>query len=391
MERPPDPASEPARRRRVLLGQLVANGDCLFATTVARQIKTDDPNCHLTWAISSRCRQVLRNNPHVDEVWEFELERHGELVEHWTDAKQLWENLKRTAHARRERGEFDEVYLTQFDYARVEDYDGTIRSLILGGYPRPITVPVNPVIRLGAEEVANVEQFVAAHPAVGRCAHVLLFECAPKSGQSFVTPAYALEVSRALTARRADVCVFLSSNLPVDTGEERIIDASRLSFRENAELTKHCTLLVGCSSGISWLGTSDWAKPLPYVQLLRGNAHLPNSFLHDHERRGLPTDGLLEMVDCPAPRLVDCLLAIFDQGFPAARARFHERISLKRTYADMLDVLLGQKRYAAAVRFVFNNLRRDWPARGLVVYPVWTAARHFVRAARHGWTRPAAR
>jgi hypothetical protein len=29
----------PARDRRVLLGQLAANGDCVYATTVARQIK----------------------------------------------------------------------------------------------------------------------------------------------------------------------------------------------------------------------------------------------------------------------------------------------------------------------------------------------------------------
>src|SRR5512138_3038540 len=43
-------------QRRVLLGQLEANGDCVYATTVARQIKTDNPDCHLTWAIGSRCR-----------------------------------------------------------------------------------------------------------------------------------------------------------------------------------------------------------------------------------------------------------------------------------------------------------------------------------------------
>ena len=29
--------------------------------------------------------------------------------------------------------------------------------------------------------------------------------------------------------------------------DDRIIDGSKLSFRENAELTKYCTLLIGCS------------------------------------------------------------------------------------------------------------------------------------------------
>ncbi|MEQ1577992.1 MAG: hypothetical protein ABL894_10090, partial [Hyphomicrobium sp.] len=55
---------------RILLGQLGSNGDCLYATTIARQIKKDFPGCHLTWAISSLCTRVLDNNPDVDEVWE---------------------------------------------------------------------------------------------------------------------------------------------------------------------------------------------------------------------------------------------------------------------------------------------------------------------------------
>ena len=49
---------------------LVSLGDCLYVTAVARQIKQDYPGCHLTWAISSRCSQVIQNNPYVDEIWE---------------------------------------------------------------------------------------------------------------------------------------------------------------------------------------------------------------------------------------------------------------------------------------------------------------------------------
>ena len=37
---------------KVSLVQLDANGDCLYATTIARQIKQDYPGCHLTWWIS---------------------------------------------------------------------------------------------------------------------------------------------------------------------------------------------------------------------------------------------------------------------------------------------------------------------------------------------------
>ena len=188
------------------------------------------------------------------------LDQRGDLGDHWPQVWKLWDDLRRESAARLAHGDFDEVHLTQFDPGRAEQYDGTVRSIILSGYPRPITVPLAPVLRLEPEEIANVQRFAEAHPAVGRCTHVLLFECSPKSGQSFVTPAYALEVSRALVARRADVCVLLSSNLPIVTGHERIIDASALAFRENAEITKHCTLLVGCSSGITWLASSDWGQ-----------------------------------------------------------------------------------------------------------------------------------
>ena len=57
-------------RMRILLVQLFSNGDCLYATAVARQIRHDYPSCHLTWAISSGCREMIRENPHIDDVME---------------------------------------------------------------------------------------------------------------------------------------------------------------------------------------------------------------------------------------------------------------------------------------------------------------------------------
>ena len=70
-------------RRRILLGQLAANGDCVYATTVARQIKADDPECHLTWAIGSSYRQVIAHNPHVDAVWEVPYSRKEDAIATW--------------------------------------------------------------------------------------------------------------------------------------------------------------------------------------------------------------------------------------------------------------------------------------------------------------------
>ena len=197
----------------------------------------------------------------------------------------------------------------------IDQIDRPTFSKLLGsgsvaGYPHPITALVSPVIRSGADEVAGMESFGAAHPAISRCRHIVLLECAPKIGQSFVKPAYVLEASRALVARRDDVCVLLSSNLAIGTGDERLIDASRVTFRGNAELTKHCMLLVGCSSGISWLATSAWDRLPPMIQLLKGSSPRPNSLLHNHERQSLPTSHLIEMIDCQVSRVVDCLCSV---------------------------------------------------------------------------------
>ena len=56
--------------KKILLVQLFSNGDCLYATTIARQIKNDYPGCHLTWAIAGFCKSIIANNPFVDEVVE---------------------------------------------------------------------------------------------------------------------------------------------------------------------------------------------------------------------------------------------------------------------------------------------------------------------------------
>ena len=58
-------------KQNILLVHLNSNGDCLFTTVIAKQIKEIDyPECHLTWAISNRCKQTIILNPHVDQIWE---------------------------------------------------------------------------------------------------------------------------------------------------------------------------------------------------------------------------------------------------------------------------------------------------------------------------------
>jgi hypothetical protein len=348
------------RRKRFLIGQLGSFGDCLYATTVARQIKNDYPGCHLTWAIGSIYRSILDGNPYIDAIWEFPLSKRTDLLDHW----QQFEN---EAIERKKRGDFDEIFLTQVWPNNLKNFDGTLRSSIFRAYNKPITVPVSPVLRLSPTEVENVRLFAKFHHLEEK-KHVILFEWSPKSGQSFVTLEFALEVSKKIIEKIPDLCVILSSNESVNSTDEHIIDGSVLSFRENAELTKYCTLLVGCSSGISWLCTSDWAKPLPMVQLLKKKTCMYASFVHDHEYHGIATDSIIEMTECSVNKLSECIQVILTEGFVPARQIFHKRIRINfRNYVGIIaTTLLQEKKYKEAIismrytakRWFFDRLFR---------------------------------
>jgi hypothetical protein len=276
-------------KKRILLVHLIANGDCLMATTVARQIKVDFPGSHLTWAIGFKCRHVIDNNPDVDEVWSVDYAPH-ELPH-----DDVWRKTKQEAERRKAAGEFDRVYYTQIFPENFNNFDGTTRTTIFRSYPGKITVPIAPVIRLHEHEVERVKRFAASND-LQRYQNVVIFECAPGSLQSPLTPEMALGVARRIVQRRSDTTFIISSHHKFESGHSAIIDGSVLSYRENAELSKYGTLLLGGSSGITWLMTSDWAKRLPTIQFLQ-KSHAWYSFAsvkYDHQFFGLDAGHILE-------------------------------------------------------------------------------------------------
>lgn len=358
----------PAPNKRILLGQLAARGDCLYATAVARQIKADYAGCHLTWAIGSLCRSILDGNPHVDAVWEIPLADHSEVAK-------VWYEFYAEAQARLRAGEFDDAFFTQIYPANYKNYDGTVRASIFRGYPRPVTVPVAPVVRLSAAEIENVRRFAQAHDLAGHDP-VILFECVHSSAQSFVGPDFVYRAIDLLAARLPRCKIILSSHLALDTGNPSAISGHPLSFRENAELTKYCSLLIGCSSGITWLCTSDWAKPLPAIQLLKQDTGVYASVVHDHEYFGLPTDTVIELTDCPAEHLVDCVVTAVESGVGAAKKRFHRSLALRLDfYAPTLDFLVGNGAYRDALKSCAVILRRYGPRPAVVALTARTLLR----------------
>jgi hypothetical protein len=342
------------RNKRILLGHLAARGDCLYATAVARQIKTDFPGCHLTWAIGSLCRPLLDGNPYVDAVWEIPLDDHARAAE-------AWYRFAAEAQTRFSAGEFDEAFFTQIHPANFSRYDGTVRASIFRGYPRPITVPVAPVIRLNDAEIENVRRFAQTHDLAGHDP-VILFECMHSSAQSFIDSAFVYRAIDGLVAKLPHCRIILSSHMAINTGHPAVISGDKLTFRENAELTKCCSLMIGCSSGITWLCTSDWAKPLPMIQLLKQDTGVYASVTHDHDHFGLPADHVIELTDCPADHLVDCVVTAVREGVGAARRRFHRNLPLCFDfYKPTLDFLVGHGGRRDALKSCATILRRYGP------------------------------
>jgi hypothetical protein len=297
------------------------------------------------------CRTILDGNPYVDDIWEVPLANHEEVTA-------AWETFYAEALQRKKRGEFGEAFFTQIYPSNFKNFDGTVRASIFRGYPRPITVPIAPVIRLTAREIGNVQRFAATHGLVDH-APVIMFEFIPSSDQSFIGPDFACEAAKGIVAQLPDCRIVLTSQFPVESYDPRIIDGSALSFRENAELTKYCSLLIGCSSGITWLCTSDWAKPLPTVQLLRRDKGVFASVIHDHEHFGLPTDTIIEMIDCPVEDLVDCVSTAFHDGFAEAKKTYHVKIPVCFDfYIPNLNVLIKRGEYRHALESVLNIVRR---------------------------------
>jgi hypothetical protein len=222
-------------------------------------------------------------------------------------------------------GELDLVVDAQIYPDNTRYFDGTTRSSTLRCYPEPITVPVTPVMRLRESELEKVRAWVQSKD-LGRYRQVVLFECAPSSGQSVLTQKMGVAIAEKIVGAHVDAVVIVSTHIPFESPDPRILDASALSFRENAALSHHCTLFVGCSSGITWLLTSDAAKPLPMVLFLSPRAKASGfaSVAYDFAHWGLPSDHILES---NAEVVTDMAAIVGDaiSEFPSARLRHHHQ------------------------------------------------------------------
>ena len=298
---------------RILLVQLNANGDCLFATPIARQIKHDFPGCHLTWAISSFCSSVIHNNPFVDDVLVVDTVIKNDVSSIRAFNKFVYQEKK--------SGIYDEVFIVQHADKNNVYFDGSTRGAILNAYPSPITVSIQPILRNTEQEKYRVSQFVEEN-FLHHYKHVILFEYAPQSQQLNMSKEFALSIAEALVLG-GNTAVILSSPNKVVHENKSIIDGSILSFREMASLSHYCTFFLGCSSGITWIISSDGGKLLPMVQLLDPSIRWFNPISVDFKRFGIDFDQVIELVKYDQSTIVDCVnAALLD--FESAKQQFNQ-------------------------------------------------------------------
>ena len=189
--------------KKILLVQLFSNGDCLYATAVARQIKTDFPNGNLTWAIAAFCKNIIALNPYVDKITEV-----NEVVK---DDIVAYRKYKQKILAEKKQGIWDEVFITTNMDNNLALYDGTIRGMILRAYPFPFSVPVQPVLVLSEQEKNNVAVF-AEKNRLSSFKNVILWEYAPQSGQSVLQFDFVMQLANKISAITSTGIILSSAN-----------------------------------------------------------------------------------------------------------------------------------------------------------------------------------
>jgi ADP-heptose:LPS heptosyltransferase len=306
-------------------------GDCLFVTTVARQIKeVDFPGCHLSWLVGDKYKQVLVNNPYIDKIIPVPIKSPEGARE---DIKNIVQNTYK------EYGVFDKTIITEYVPENYDFFYGTIRSSFYRAYGKAITISPEPLIFLTQEEIKNVEAFAKKHELFENRWYPIIFEYTPQAFQSDFNEEKATKIAKKIIKENPHVKFIFSSHKPLTNHSSRMIDGSVLSWRENAELTKYCKLLVGCSSGITWINTSNAAAKIPMVQSICSEDKFFNGILTpsvelDFIRTGISTKSIIEFTDPSTEDLTYCLDLIIKKSFSEAKIKFFER---KKCSSHIID------------------------------------------------------
>lgn len=264
-------------------------GDVLNCTPLARQLKSDDPECRITWFSSERHGFVLDNNPDIDE-----------LVLFPGDPFALDARIQELASSRPWTR-----FFTPAPYLNYEKRPGaSLHELIRASTGLDYSVPFWPVLRLREEERSAARSYWATLPHGPR----ILIETEFHSDQSHWTDACAFDVFEAL--KGLDPLLVFSGRARPPYLEDLEARGARTAFcpaplRQVAELYNLADAFIGVSSGLSCISLSTCCRrDLPSIEYCRGEHWSTAHWDHPQERTYAYThQRFLDALDALAARL----------------------------------------------------------------------------------------
>jgi hypothetical protein len=156
--------------------------------------------------------------------------------------------------------------------------------------------------------------------------------------------------------------VIVSTHLNLDTPHERIFIGNLFSLRENAELTKYCTLMVGSSSGITWIATTGWAKRLPMIQFLkRGIGFTFASVAYDHRYWGLDDSQIIETTNPAIDHAVVLITDVLNNGINCLQAGISPVLKPRLIFMFKYSFMFFRRgRFGKSLKIVKNFMRRNY-------------------------------
>lgn len=323
---------------RVLIGYLGENLGLIYSTPLAKQIKSDFSDAHITWAVSKSSKYILDGNPDIDEylILDDNNTINGVDIYKFADEKYK-QNI------------FDEVIFSQISY-NFSNYDGVLRTSILKAYKNKYTIPLNPYLYLNELEMDEVQNFVSSN-FIFKFKNKILIDC---SSESIITPQFAYDLSLKIVDFLPDTCVVLTE-FPANTDTyQEIIDGSHLNLKQFAYLTNYMNLIVGSNDSIIEASQSDLGKQVPTILLYDSNSTKLNSLKYDLDYWEINNDHIIELFGLSEEKLIGAIEAIFEMGGISTLDLFNELLPNK--YSKYLDELLQKINETDDINLVSKSL-----------------------------------
>jgi hypothetical protein len=302
---------------RVLICLIGNNGDCLNGSIIARQVKADTPDAHVTFVTSAGRAGLFANNPYIDEIWGVPDRPDLPFVT-------MTQAIEAEAIRRHLAGQYDRLYLSQIWPSNLHNYDGSCRPSVVRSYRRPITVPIENVFNYTDAELEDAAKLVTESNFLDY-EHRILFECQSLSGQSFMNHEIAQTVADYVYNELPNASMMLISHHDIKLRHPNTKHAKLHSLREISLLSRVATMFIGCGSGGTVIATVPPSEVLPTILILSaGPGASYASFAHERAYWGLPNDHMLETTNESPLAIAATIVEACTNGIGPARELFHE-------------------------------------------------------------------